>query len=72
MSPIPVIYENGVFRPTVPVVLPEATPGSVTVSNGAASDAPQGCPGELLHDILMRSYDTGETDLAARVDEIDP
>jgi predicted DNA-binding antitoxin AbrB/MazE fold protein len=69
MDTIPVIYENGVFRPTVPVVLPEATKGEVMVPT-----EPEviGCNSPELYAIMRRNYDTGEHDLAARVDEIDP
>ena len=70
MEPIPAIYVNGVFQPTGPVSLPENTP--VKVVPAAAPEPPIGCPAEQLQEVLSRSYDTGETDLAARVDELDP
>ncbi|MBA3483409.1 MAG: antitoxin family protein [Pirellulales bacterium] len=66
----PAIYVNGVFQPTGPVSLPENTP--VTVLPTVATESPLGCPAEELHDVLSRSYDTGESDLAARIDELDP
>jgi predicted DNA-binding antitoxin AbrB/MazE fold protein len=70
MDPIPAIYVNGVFQPTAPVELPENT--VVTVLPASGPGALVGCPAEELHDILTRNYDTGEIDLAARVDELDP
>jgi predicted DNA-binding antitoxin AbrB/MazE fold protein len=67
------IYENGVFRPTEPVDLPDQTavefeprikesPAPVKVSEGLAK----------VYAILGERYETGETDLAARHDEYQP
>jgi predicted DNA-binding antitoxin AbrB/MazE fold protein len=67
------IYENGVFRPTEPVDLPDHTavefeprikepPVPVKVSPGLAK----------AYAILGERYETGETDLAARHDEFEP
>ena len=67
---IPAIYENGVFRPLEPVALPEKTPA--TVVTDTPSDEEIGSCSSELYEILSHSYDTGETDLAARVDELDP
>ena len=64
------IYENGVFRPVEPVALPEQT--RVTVIPQPDEAPPLGCNSPELYEILGRSYDTGETDLAARVDEHQP
>lgn len=72
MNPIPIVFENGVFRPTVPVVLPEGTTGEAVVSNGSDAQPPLGCNSPELYAALRQSYDTGEHDLAARVDELDP
>lgn len=67
---ISAIYENGVFRPLEPVALPEKTP--VTVVPDVVPDEEIGSNSDELYEILSHSYDTGEADLAARVDEIDP
>ena len=67
---IPAIYENGVFRPLEPVVLPEKTP--VTVVPDVVPAEEIGSNSDELYEILSHTYDTGETDLAARVDELDP
>jgi predicted DNA-binding antitoxin AbrB/MazE fold protein len=67
------IYENGVFRPTEPVDLPnhtsvefepriKDTPSPVKVSEGLAR----------VYAILGERYETGETDLSARHDEYPP
>jgi predicted DNA-binding antitoxin AbrB/MazE fold protein len=64
------IYENGVFQPTGPVSLPERTP--VIVVPAVPAEEVLGSNSPELYAILRRSYDTGEHDLAARVDELDP
>jgi hypothetical protein len=64
------IYENGVVRFPTPIALPDHT--KVTVTPQDAPETPLGCNSPELYAILRRSYDTGEHDLAARVDEIDP
>ena len=67
---IPAIYVNGVFQPTVPVALPENTP--VTVLPVVDSLEEMGSNSDELYEVLSHSYDMGETDLAARVDELHP
>jgi hypothetical protein len=64
------IYENGVVRFPAPIALPEQT--KVTVTPQTGPEPPLGCNSPELYEILRRSYDTGEHDLAARVDETDP
>jgi len=70
MDPIQAIYVNGVFQPTGPVSLPENTP--VTVTPCSATEQPLGCNSPELYAIRRHNYDTGETDLAARIDELQP
>lgn len=65
------IYENGVVRPLEPLALPEATPVSIVVPT-AVDDSELGSNSAELYEILSHSYDTGDTDLAARVDELHP
>jgi predicted DNA-binding antitoxin AbrB/MazE fold protein len=66
------IYENGIFRPTSPVDLPD--PCEVVFEPRKV----QGGPMELtehiakVHEILARSYETGQADLAARHNEHQP
>jgi predicted DNA-binding antitoxin AbrB/MazE fold protein len=67
---IPAIYENGVFRPLQPVLLPDKTP--VTVVPTSVVNGELGSNSAELYEILSHSYDTGDTDLAARVDELHP
>jgi predicted DNA-binding antitoxin AbrB/MazE fold protein len=85
MKPIHAIYENGVFRPTEPVDLPEHTEVKVeptTSKRGAKKgrQLPSAVLPEILKqhpqyrtlEILSHRYDTGESDLAARIDEHQP
>jgi len=65
------IYENGVFRPTEPVSLPERTHVEFdprVIAPGADDAAAQ----RRIFELLSRSYDTGETDAAARHNEHQP
>lgn len=81
------IYENGVFRPTEPVDIAERTPVEVIVPGSEVpissnQEEPAASPGprrrapteamEKIYQILSRSYDIGQTDLAERHDENQP
>jgi predicted DNA-binding antitoxin AbrB/MazE fold protein len=76
MKTIHAIYENGAFRPTGPVDLPEGS--EVTIEPVRLQPTPGALeePGDdgldTIYEILSRSYATGETDLAARHDEHQP
>jgi predicted DNA-binding antitoxin AbrB/MazE fold protein len=63
------IYENGVFRPTEPVNLPENTEVEV---NTLERDMTERVNRNEIFAILRKSYDTGETDTAARHNEHQP
>ncbi len=80
MKTIHVIYENGVFRPTEPVDLPEFCevefePRLVEERQPQPTD-PQFAhldPGQAkIYAILSRRYSTGDPDLAARHNEHQP
>jgi predicted DNA-binding antitoxin AbrB/MazE fold protein len=74
METIHAIYENGIFRPTSPVALPDhcqvefeprlvdSEPRLIVSAEDLAS----------IHQILSRSYETGQPDLAARHNEHQP
>jgi predicted DNA-binding antitoxin AbrB/MazE fold protein len=65
------IYENGVFRPTQHVDLPEKT----TVEfepRVVLSDEEDAAAQRRIYELLSRSYDTGQTDTAARHNEHQP
>jgi len=79
MKTIHAIFENGVFRPTQPVDLPEGC--EVVVEPRGAADRPQPTDPEFAHldsglartyAILSERYDSGRHDLAERHDEHQP
>jgi predicted DNA-binding antitoxin AbrB/MazE fold protein len=70
METIQAIYENGVFRPVAPVTLPEQT--RVTVIPEAKMEGAIGSNSDGLYALLEERFESGITDGAARVDEIDP
>jgi predicted DNA-binding antitoxin AbrB/MazE fold protein len=83
MKTIHAIYENGVFRPTEPVNLPERShvefePRQVALlpcsTEAAKQVVPTPAPEALdrIYDILSERYDGGETDVAARHNEHQP
>lgn len=80
MKPIHAIYENGVFRPTGPVDLPEGTEvlleprPSKEETLAVRSLAPPGTPEGLLkiYEVLARRYDSGHHDTAERHNEHQP
>jgi predicted DNA-binding antitoxin AbrB/MazE fold protein len=62
-------FENGVFRPTEQVDLPEHC--EVVFSPTIVNQQPAaGSAYEEIYAILSRSYETGQSDLAARHDEL--
>jgi predicted DNA-binding antitoxin AbrB/MazE fold protein len=69
MEAIEAIYEHGVFRPLVPVTLPENCRVRVipTVANGELNQDL-----DAIHAVLDQRYDTGIRDLAARHNEHQP
>ena len=65
------IFENGVFRPTETVSLPEHT--RVEFEPKIIAPAKEDTTvQQRIFDVLMRSYDTGQTDAAARHNEHQP
>ena len=80
MRAIAAIFENGVFRPTEPVDLPEGAevmvePKGEDLGRPKSSDpefAHLG-PGQAkIYAILSERYDSGQTDLAERHNEHQP
>jgi predicted DNA-binding antitoxin AbrB/MazE fold protein len=70
MGTIEAIFENGVFRPVVPVVLPDKSRVQLQIVNGTPPDTDDGM--DEIYAILDRRYSTGITDLAARHNEHQP
>lgn len=71
MPTIPAIYENGVFRPTEPVALPEGTMVRVEMDLPISNDEPDS-PRKRVFEILSRSYETGDPRAAERHNEHQP
>jgi predicted DNA-binding antitoxin AbrB/MazE fold protein len=65
------VYKNGVFQPIEPVKLPEDLQVEVIVPGDRASHTSTE-PMKRIYNILSRSYDTGQTDLAQRHNEHQP
>ena len=79
METIHAIYENGVFRPTVPVDLPEHTPvefeprlKAEAGENGEQPKAGLGPGLAKVYAVLAERYASGHNDTAARHDEHQP
>jgi predicted DNA-binding antitoxin AbrB/MazE fold protein len=58
MSAIPAVYENGLFRPIEPEILPEGT--RVVVETEALAAERIQSARRRVFESLSRSYDTGE------------
>lgn len=67
MRVIHAIYEKGVFRPTEPVDLPEASEVELRVMEPARQ-----VELDAIYSILESRFESGETDVAARHDEHQP
>ncbi|HEV3417769.1 MAG TPA: antitoxin family protein [Pirellulales bacterium] len=70
MKTIHAIYQNGVFRPTEPVALPEGTAVVVAASDLGAT--PVEAARQRVYENLSRSYFGGEPDESERHDEHQP
>jgi predicted DNA-binding antitoxin AbrB/MazE fold protein len=68
MKVIHAVYENGVFRPTGPVDLPEHC--RVEFEPKVLADAARPVDGlDRIYEILGERYDSGRADLSERHDE---
>jgi predicted DNA-binding antitoxin AbrB/MazE fold protein len=77
MATITAIYENGVFRPTEPVDLPEGTTVQVLAPDGMLNVRALVPPGTdedsiRVYEILARRFDSGHHDTAERHNEHQP
>ena len=70
MNRIHAVYENGVFRPTTPVELPERCEVEFEPRMVRPDGEPSGLDG--VYDVLSERYCSGETDVAARHNEHQP
>jgi predicted DNA-binding antitoxin AbrB/MazE fold protein len=70
------IYENGVFKPSGPVDLPDRVEvdleATIVSEDASLPTAPQEEPSQAIREILSRRYRTGQTDTAARHNEHQP
>lgn len=69
MRVIHAIYENGVFRPTEPVDLPEASEVEVELR---VMEPSRETRLDTIYSILEARFESGESDVAARHDEHQP
>lgn len=70
MAVIHAIYENGVFRPTEPVDLPESSKVEVELRSVAPPADDKRL--DAIYAILEARFESGETDLADRHNEHQP
>jgi predicted DNA-binding antitoxin AbrB/MazE fold protein len=63
------IYENGVFRPTVPVNLPDKSEVEVLLPEDLSNQQENL---DKLYSIMAECYDSGEHDVAERHNEHQP
>jgi predicted DNA-binding antitoxin AbrB/MazE fold protein len=71
MKEIHAVYENGVFRPTEPVDLPEGCEVILEPRQARTGEPPDDRL-RRIYALLAESFDTGDSDLAARHDEHQP
>lgn len=65
------VYENGVFRPTEPVELPERA--EVEFEPRVLASSPEESPAlSRVYRVLSRRHDSGESDVAERHNEHQP
>jgi predicted DNA-binding antitoxin AbrB/MazE fold protein len=70
MSTIRAIYENGVFRPTEPVQLPERC--EVEFEPRVLGPGQRRASLDEIYEILSKRYNSGESDVAERHNEHQP
>ena len=70
MDKIHAVYEKGVFRPTVPVQLPEHS--EVEFEPRLIGQAGRQQTLDEVYAVLSERYSSGETDVAARHNEHQP
>jgi predicted DNA-binding antitoxin AbrB/MazE fold protein len=70
MNTIRAVYENGVFRPTEPIDLPEHS--LVEFEPRAVDDARRREALDAIYEALSQTFESGRHDLAERHDEHQP
>lgn len=71
MKKVHAIYENGVFRPTDPIELPEhcEVEFEPRIVEQQVEPPSEGADMSAVYDVLSERYASGESDVAARHDE---
>lgn len=72
MGTIEAIFENGVFRPIVPVVLHDKSRVQLQIVNSDTEPPRDDDDMEEIYKILDKRYSSGHTDTAARHNEHQP
>jgi predicted DNA-binding antitoxin AbrB/MazE fold protein len=72
MGTIDAIYEGGVFRPTVPIALPDKSRVQLQIVNQTTAKEVNDDDMQGVYEILDRRYSSGFTDTAARHNEHQP
>ena len=72
MATIEAIYQGGVFRPTVPVALPDNARVKLEILIQTPAQVDKDDDMQAIYEILDRRYSTGFTDTAARHNEHQP
>jgi predicted DNA-binding antitoxin AbrB/MazE fold protein len=72
MKSIHAVYEEGVFKPTEPVDLPEHCPVRVEPESEALLEKARQEALDKVYEVLDRRFDSGETDVAERHNEHQP
>jgi predicted DNA-binding antitoxin AbrB/MazE fold protein len=72
MGTIEAIYEGGVFRPIMPVALPDNSRVQLQILNQTAAREIKDDDMQAIYEILDRRHVTGISDLAARHNEHQP
>ena len=72
MVKIHAVYENGVFKPTEPVNLPEHCRVKVEPESFASNESCDSLVQTEIHDILAERYDSGDPYGAERHNEHQP
>jgi len=70
MNKVRAVYENGLFRPTVPVELPD--PCEVEFEPRLIEQSNPDHAMDDVHAVLSERYQSGEPDVAARHNEHQP
>jgi predicted DNA-binding antitoxin AbrB/MazE fold protein len=70
MNTIRAVYENGVFRPTEPIDLPEQS--VVEFEPRPVEDDRQKATLDAIYEVMSRRYHSGQHDLAERHNEHQP